>query len=75
MSERQEIGGHLILLGLNEGGRPRAEYSYPVLSWADYRGILVVSGDRNYAKYRPRLRSLHGDDFAEGRLAASGRSP
>jgi hypothetical protein len=32
--ERKVIGGHLILLGLKQGGQPFAQYTYPILQWA-----------------------------------------
>jgi len=38
--ERKVIGGHLILLGLKEGGQPYAEYTYPILAWARDRGAI-----------------------------------
>jgi hypothetical protein len=38
--ERKMIGGHLILLGLNEGGQPWAEYTYPIFQWAKERGAI-----------------------------------
>ena len=36
--ERKVIGGHLILLGLKQGGQPFAHYTYPILEWAKSRG-------------------------------------
>ena len=39
--ERKVIGGHLILLGLKQGGQPFAQYTYPIFEWAKERG-----GDR-----------------------------
>jgi hypothetical protein len=35
------IGGHLILLGLKEGGQPYAEYTYPIFAWAKQRGAIA----------------------------------
>ncbi len=31
---RKVIGGHLILLGLKQGGQPFAHYTYPIFDWA-----------------------------------------
>ncbi len=36
--QRKVIGGHLILLGLKQGGQPYAEYTHPVLAWAKRHG-------------------------------------
>lgn len=38
--ERKAIGGHLILLGLKQGGLPFAEYTYPIFQWAKERGAI-----------------------------------
>ena len=35
---RKVLGGHLILLGLKQGGQPYAEYTYPIFAWAKRRG-------------------------------------
>ena len=40
---RKVIGGHLILLGLKQGGQPFAHYTYPILDWAKKNGALVAS--------------------------------
>ncbi|MBZ5561964.1 MAG: CehA/McbA family metallohydrolase [Acidobacteriia bacterium] len=36
--ERKVIGGHLILLGLKQGGQPYADYTYPIFAWAKEHG-------------------------------------
>jgi hypothetical protein len=38
--ERKVIGGHLVLLGLNQSGRPFARYTYPIFEWAKERGAI-----------------------------------
>jgi len=38
--ERKVIGGHLVLLGLKRGGQPFAQYTYPILQWANHRGAI-----------------------------------
>jgi hypothetical protein len=38
--ERKVIGGHLILLGLKQGGQPFAQYTYPIFEWAKERGAI-----------------------------------
>jgi hypothetical protein len=35
---RKVMGGHLILLGLKQGGRPYAEYTFPIFAWAKQQG-------------------------------------
>jgi hypothetical protein len=37
---RKVIGGHLILLGLKQGGQPFAHYTYPILDWAKKNGAI-----------------------------------
>jgi len=48
--ERKMIGGHLIFLGLKEGGQPYAEYTYPILEWARNRGAI---GGYAHMQYLP----------------------
>jgi hypothetical protein len=38
--DRKTIGGHLILLRLKHGGRPFAEYTYPIFQWAKDQGAI-----------------------------------
>jgi hypothetical protein len=38
--ERKAIGGHLILLGLKQGGQPFAQYTDPIFEWAKERGAI-----------------------------------
>jgi hypothetical protein len=47
---RKVIGGHLILLGLKQGGRPFAQYTYPILEWAHDRGAI---GGYAHMQYLP----------------------
>ena len=39
--ERKMIGGHLILLGLKQGGQPFAQYTYPIFDWAKKQGAIA----------------------------------
>ena len=48
--ERKVIGGHLILLGLRQGGQPFAQYTYPILQWAHERGGI---GGYAHMQYLP----------------------
>ncbi|HEV2493449.1 MAG TPA: CehA/McbA family metallohydrolase [Terriglobia bacterium] len=48
--ERKVIGGHLVLLGLRQGGRPFAQYTYPILAWAHTRGAI---GGYAHMQYLP----------------------
>ena len=48
--ERKVIGGHLILLGLKQGGQPFAQYTYPILEWAKTRGAI---GGYAHMQYLP----------------------
>jgi hypothetical protein len=49
--ERKMIGGHLILLGLKEGGQPYAEYTYPIFDWASKRGGVGGFAHMQYLPY------------------------
>jgi len=49
--ERKMIGGHLILLGLHEGGQPYAEYTYPIFDWAIKHGGI---GGFAHMQYLPQ---------------------
>ena len=54
--DRKVIGGHLILLGLQQGGQPFAQYTYPILQWARDRGAIGGYAHMQYlpfAFYRP----------------------
>ena len=48
--ERKVIGGHLILLGLKQGGQPFAQYTYPILQWARNQGAV---GGYAHMQYLP----------------------
>ncbi len=48
--ERKVIGGHLILLGLKQGGQPFAQYTYPIFEWAKDRGGI---GGYAHMQYLP----------------------
>ena len=48
--ERKVIGGHLILLGLKQGGQPFAQYTYPIFEWAKQRGGI---GGYAHMQYLP----------------------
>ena len=48
--ERKVIGGHLVLLGLKQGGQPFAQYTYPILEWARDRGAI---GGYAHMQYLP----------------------
>jgi hypothetical protein len=48
--ERKVIGGHLVLLGLKQGGQPFAQYTYPILKWANERGAI---GGYAHMQYLP----------------------
>jgi hypothetical protein len=48
--ERKVIGGHLILLGLKQGGQPFAHYTYPILQWAREQGAI---GGYAHMQYLP----------------------
>ena len=48
--ERKMIGGHLILLGLKQGGQPFAQYTYPILQWAKERSAI---GGYAHMQYLP----------------------
>jgi hypothetical protein len=48
--ERKVIGGHLILLGLKQGGQPYAQYTYPIFEWAKDRGAI---GGYAHMQYLP----------------------
>lgn len=49
--ERKMIGGHLILLGLNKGGYPWAEYTYPIFQWAKERGGIAGFAHMQYLPF------------------------
>lgn len=46
--ERKVIGGHLILLGLKHGGKPWAEYTYPMIEWAREQGAIAGFAHMQY---------------------------
>ncbi|HKV38330.1 MAG TPA: CehA/McbA family metallohydrolase [Blastocatellia bacterium] len=48
--QRKVIGGHLILLGLKQGGQPFAQYTYPIFEWAKSRGAI---GGYAHMQYLP----------------------
>ena len=41
--ERKVIGGHLVLLGLKQGGKPFAQYTYPIFEWARNQGAMAAT--------------------------------
>jgi len=45
------IGGHLILLGLKQGGQPFAHYTYPILDWARKNGGIGGFAHMQYLPY------------------------
>lgn len=49
--ERKMIGGHLILLGLKQGGQPFAQYTYPIFAWAKERGGIAGFAHMQYLPY------------------------
>lgn len=54
--DRKMIGGHLILLGLKQGGQPFAQYTYPIFEWAKERGGIGGFAHMQYlpfAFYQP----------------------
>jgi hypothetical protein len=62
---RKVIGGHLILLGLKQGGQPFAHYTYPILDWAKKNGGLGGFAHMQYlpfAFYPPPDGILHSLD-------------
>ena len=64
-SARKVIGGHLILLGLKQGGQPFAHYTYPILDWAKKNGGIGGFAHMQYlpfAFYPPPDGILHSLD-------------
>jgi hypothetical protein len=49
--ERKMIGGHLILLGLKQGGKPFAQYTYPIFAWAKEQGGIAGFAHMQYLPY------------------------
>jgi hypothetical protein len=49
--ERKVIGGHLILLGLRQGGQPFGEYTYPIFEWAKERGAIAGFAHMQYLPF------------------------
>lgn len=49
--ERKVIGGHLILLGLKQGGQPFAHYTYPIFQWAKSHGGIGGFAHMQYLPY------------------------
>lgn len=49
--ERKMIGGHLILLGLKQGGQPFAQYTEPIFAWAKERGGLSGFAHMQYLPF------------------------
>jgi hypothetical protein len=49
--KRKMIGGHLILLGLKEGGQPFAEYTHPIFDWAIKHGGIGGFAHMQYLPY------------------------
>jgi hypothetical protein len=62
---KKVIGGHLILLGLNQGGQPFAHYTFPILDWAKTHGGIGGFAHMQYlpfAFYPPPDGLLHSLD-------------
>lgn len=49
--EKKVIGGHLVLLGLKQGGQPFAQYTSPILEWARRRGAIGGFAHLQYLPY------------------------
>lgn len=49
--QRKVIGGHLVLLGLRQGGQPFAQYTYPILQWAKDWGAIGGLAHMQYLPY------------------------
>jgi len=49
--ERKMIGGHLILLGLKQGGQPFAQYTYPIFEWAKKQGAIAGFAHMQYLPF------------------------
>jgi len=49
--ERKMIGGHLILLGLKQGGQPFAQYTYPIFAWTKERGGIAGFAHMQYLPF------------------------
>ena len=49
--ERKMIGGHLILLGLKQGGQPWAQYTYPIFEWARKQGAIAGFAHLQYLPF------------------------
>ena len=49
--DRKMIGGHLILLGLKQGGQPFAQYTYPIFAWAKEQGAIAGFAHMQYLPF------------------------
>lgn len=49
--ERKMIGGHLVLLGLQQGGQPFAQYTYPIFAWTKARGGMAGFAHMQYLPF------------------------
>lgn len=49
--DRKVIGGHLVLLGLKHGGRPFAQYDYPIIDWAKKQGGIAGFAHMQYLPF------------------------
>jgi len=49
--QKKVIGGHLVLLGLKRGGKPFAEYTYPIIEWARKQGAIAGFAHMQYLPY------------------------
>ncbi len=45
---KKVLGGHLIILGLRQGGTPFAEYTYPIFEWARRQGAIAGFAHMQY---------------------------
>jgi hypothetical protein len=49
--ERKVIGGHLILLGLQHGAQPFAQYTYPIFDWTRKQGGIAGFAHMQYLPF------------------------
>ena len=49
--DRKMVGGHLILLGLKQGGQPFAQYTYPIFQWAKKQGAIAGFAHLQYLPF------------------------
>jgi len=49
--QRQVIGGHMVVLGLKQGGKPYAQYTYPIFEWARNLGAIAGFAHMQYLPF------------------------